>query len=118
MRYGECTLDVGEDAFDVGHATVLNEALHGAANHSVLAHEDNSVTAEGDADFVHLLGCDIVDRDDEDTFVSLEKRLQLVEVRALVSVLALLQLLDTGVLLKTAVFEPRQVTYTHCCGCV
>jgi hypothetical protein len=79
-----------ENALDVGHATILDEALHSTADHGVLAHEDNGLAAEGDTDFVHLLRCDIVDRDDEDALVCLKKRLQLFEVSALGCVLALL----------------------------
>jgi hypothetical protein len=109
------TLDVRKDALNVGHAALLNETLDGTADHGVLAHEDDGVATEGNADLVHLLGGDIVNGDDEDGLVGLEQRLceiglvgalvrtrmwrpahlQLIEVRALGSVLS-----------------------THFCGCV
>jgi hypothetical protein len=89
VHCGVCTLDVRQNALDVGHAAILNEALDGTADHGVLAHQDDSLSAEGNADLVHLLGCDVVDGDDEDALVRLEQHLQLVEVRAFRSVLAL-----------------------------
>lgn len=59
-----------------------------ATYHSVLAHQDNAISTEGVADFVHLLRADIVNRDDEDGTVLLEQALELVEVAGLVSSLA------------------------------
>lgn len=53
------------------------------AYHSVLAHQDDTLTAHGDTDLVHLLGRDIVDGDDEDGLVLLEQALELVEVAGL-----------------------------------
>jgi hypothetical protein len=52
--------------------------------HRVLAHEDDALVAEGDADLVHLLRRDIVDGDDKDGAVLLEQALELVEVAGLV----------------------------------
>ena len=52
-------------------------------NHSVLAHKDHSFSAQGLADLVHLLGADIVDADDEDRLVFVEKCLELVKVDSL-----------------------------------
>lgn len=53
-------------------------------HHGVLAHQDNTLTTEGMSDFVHLLGADIVDGDNEDALVLLEEALELVEVAGLV----------------------------------
>jgi hypothetical protein len=55
------------------------------SDHSVLAHQDNTLTSEGMADLVHLLRADIVDADDEDRLVFFEEALELVEVAGLVS---------------------------------
>jgi hypothetical protein len=60
-------------------------ARHGSTYHGVLAHQDNTLTAEGLTNLVHLLRRDIVDRDDEDGPVLLQQALQLVEVAGLVS---------------------------------
>jgi hypothetical protein len=38
-------------------------ALDGFAHHGVLAHQDDGVAAERDADLLHLLGADIVSVD-------------------------------------------------------
>lgn len=51
--------------------------------HGVLAHQDDTLTAHGLTNLVHLLRRDIVDADNEDAAVLLEERLQLVEVLAL-----------------------------------
>lgn len=53
--------------------------------HGVLAHQDDTLATEGLSDLVHLLRADIVDRDDEDGLVLLEKALELVKVAGLVS---------------------------------
>ena len=66
-------------------ATLLRQR---ATYHGVLAHQDDSLTAEGLSDLVHLLRADIVDGDDEDGPVILQQALQLVEVTGLVSRLA------------------------------
>lgn len=73
---------------DVGHETlvlreVVDESLQSAANHGVLAHENDALTAEGLSDLVHLLRGDIVDGDNEDALVLLEERLELIEVDSL-----------------------------------
>jgi hypothetical protein len=102
---------VGEDepdvAFDEWKETFVlggigNEALDRAADlescesalrisspyitshHGVLAHQDDTLAAEGPSDFVHLLGADIVDADDEDRLVFFEETLKLIEVAGLV----------------------------------
>lgn len=62
---------------------VGDETLQSAADHGVLAHENDTLTAEGLADLVHLLGRDIVDGDDEDALVLLEEVLELLEVSGL-----------------------------------
>lgn len=56
--------------------------------HGVLAHQDNTLVAEGVSDFVHLLRADIVDGNDEDGAVLFEQALELVEVAGLVCSLA------------------------------
>jgi hypothetical protein len=75
------TLDVGKKALILGE--VVDEALQSATNHGVLAHEDDALTAERHSDFVHLLGRDIVDGDDEDALVFLQEVLELIEVDSL-----------------------------------
>lgn len=56
----------------------LNRAYHG-----VLAHQDNTLTTEGDTDLVHLLRADIVNTDDEHGLVIVKKALELIEVSGL-----------------------------------
>lgn len=58
-----------------------DETLNGAANHRVLAHQDDRLPSERMADFVHLLGADIVHCDNEDGFVFFEQALELLEIR-------------------------------------
>jgi len=77
----ELTLDVRKETLVLGG--ISDEALESTADHGVLAHQDNGFTTESLTDLVHLLRRDIVDGDDEDGLVSLEKRLQLVEVDGL-----------------------------------
>jgi hypothetical protein len=85
------TLDERKDALVV--RVVAEEALDGTANldilstnapyfatlyppyHSVLSHQNDTASTEGQTDLVHLLRADIVDGDDEDGAVVLEKRL-------------------------------------------
>lgn len=52
--------------------------------HGVLSHQDNSLAAHRLPDLVHLLRADIVDGDDEDRLVVLEKGAELLEVKGLV----------------------------------
>jgi hypothetical protein len=80
---GACklTLDVRKETLVL--RGISDEALERTADHGVLAHQDNGITTESLTDLVHLLRRDIVDGDDEDGLVSLEKRLQLVEVDCL-----------------------------------
>ena len=54
------------------------------SHHSILAHQDNALTSEGESDLVHLLGADIVDTDDEDGPVLLEQAFEFVEIAGLV----------------------------------
>lgn len=56
--------------------------------HGVLAHQNDTLTAHGLADLVHLLRGDIVDRDDEDRLVLLQQPFQFVKVSCLVPCLA------------------------------
>lgn len=51
--------------------------------HGVLAHQDNTLATETHTDLVHLLRADIVDTDNEDGAVLIEKALQLLEVSSL-----------------------------------
>ena len=55
------------------------------SHHGVLSHQDNTLTSEGVPDFVHLLGADIVDTDDEDGVVLFKEALELLEVARLVA---------------------------------
>ena len=75
---------------------VGNEALDGAADHGVLAHQDNGLASQGGTDLVHLLRGDTIHRlelfcrfyqryvlvnaDNEDGLVLVEQALELVEV--------------------------------------
>ena len=56
--------------------------------HGVLSHENDTLSTESTTDLVHLLGGNIVDGDNEDGAVLLEKALQLIEVAGLVCGLA------------------------------
>jgi hypothetical protein len=56
--------------------------------HSILPHQHDTLTAQALANLVHLLGGDIVDGNDEDAVVLLEKPFELVEVAGLVCGLA------------------------------
>ena len=76
------TLDVGKETLVLGE--VVNESLEGTANHGVLSHENNALAAKAQTDLVHLLGGDIVDRDNEDALVLLQEALELVEIDGLV----------------------------------
>ena len=51
--------------------------------HGVLAHEDNTLATETQTNLVHLLRADIVNADNEDGLVLVEKVLQLLEVSCL-----------------------------------
>jgi hypothetical protein len=77
---------VGEETLVLGG--LGDETLERTADHGVLAHQDNTLTAEGLTDLVHLLGRDIVDGDDEDALVLLEEHLELLEVSGLGFLLA------------------------------
>ena len=72
------TLDMRQDPLILWK--LGDEAFDGAANHSVLAHQNDRLSSEGRADFVHLLGADIVNRDNEDGLELVEQALKLVEV--------------------------------------
>jgi hypothetical protein len=48
------TLDVGKQALVLGR--VVDQTLQSATNHGVLAHENDTLTAQGVTDLVHLLG--------------------------------------------------------------
>lgn len=56
--------------------------------HGVLSHQDNTLSAERLSDLVHLLRADIVNGDNEDAAILLEKALQLIEIAGLVCGLA------------------------------
>lgn len=45
---------------------VGDQALESAADHGVLAHQNDTLAAEGATDLVHLVGADVVDIDNED----------------------------------------------------
>lgn len=76
----ELTLDVWENALDIGQAALRHEALDGATDHGVLAHQDDTLATERLTNLVHLLGGDIVDGDNEDGLVLLDEALELVKV--------------------------------------
>lgn len=56
--------------------------------HGVLSHQDDTLSPERLSDLVHLLRADIVDGDNEDAAILLEKALQLIEIAGLVCGLA------------------------------
>jgi hypothetical protein len=62
------------------HATYLRNPTY----HSVLSHQNDTVTTKGLSDLVHLLGADIVDTNDEDGGVLLKEALELLEVASFV----------------------------------
>lgn len=62
--------------------------MHRIPYHGVLAHEDDTLPTETQTNLVHLLRADIVDVDDEDRLVLVEKALELIEVSGLGSGLA------------------------------
>ena len=80
-RRARHTLDVGKETLVL--RGVVDETLERTADHGVLAHQDDTLTAEGLTDLVHLLRRDIVNGDDEDALVLLEERLKLLEVSGL-----------------------------------
>ena len=41
----------------------------GSSDHGVFTHQDDGITSQGLSDFVHLLGRNIIDTNDEDRFV-------------------------------------------------
>jgi hypothetical protein len=65
---------------------VFDSSFH--SYHGVLSHQDNALSAESVTDLVHLLRAHIVDGDDEDALILLEKALQLIEIASLVCGLA------------------------------
>jgi hypothetical protein len=77
------TTDLYESQNHHFHSTVDCVSYHG-----VLSHQDNALTTEGLTNLVHLLGADIVNGDDEDAAILLEKALQLIEIAGLVCGLA------------------------------
>lgn len=74
-------LDVGHQALELG--VLNNETLESTADHGVLSHQDDTLSTEGDTDLVHLLGRHIVDTDNEDGAVLIEKGLELIKVSSL-----------------------------------
>jgi hypothetical protein len=82
----DVALDVWEETFILWG--VCDETLNGTTNHGVLSHQDDTLSAEGSTDLVHLLRADIVNTDDEDGLVLFEEALELVEVAGLVFGLA------------------------------
>ena len=54
----DVSLDVVEQVLELG--VVDQVTLDGLPHHGVLAHEDDGVTPERDADLLHLLGPDVV----------------------------------------------------------
>ena len=60
----DVALDVGEETLEL---RVLGEdRAECAANHGVLAHQDDTLATEGNTNLMHLVGTDIVDIDQED----------------------------------------------------
>ena len=97
LNEGEQTLVlrvVGDEALD-GTANLENPSACNSQRsdteesyHGVLAHQDNTLATETQTNLVHLLRADIVDTDDEDSVVLIEKGLELIEVSGLGSGLA------------------------------
>ncbi len=52
-------------------------------HHSILAHQNNTLASQTLPNFMHLLGADIVHRNDEDRLVLLQQAFELVEVSGL-----------------------------------
>jgi hypothetical protein len=74
----QLTFNMRQESLILGE--LRDETFDSAANHGVLAHQDDRLPSKRMADFVHLLGADIVNRDDEDGFVLLKQALELLEV--------------------------------------
>ena len=68
IRVGEneadVAFDVREETFELG--VIGEDGSDDTANHGVLAHEHDTLAAEGDTDLMHLVGTDVIDIDDED----------------------------------------------------
>lgn len=63
--------DEADVATDVGHETFVlgrfgEEDAKSAADHGVLAHQDDTGASEGDTDLMHLVRADVINVDDED----------------------------------------------------
>lgn len=56
--------DVGQETLKMG--VLREDGTESTANHSVLAHHDDTLATEGDTNLVHLVRTDVVDIDDED----------------------------------------------------
>ena len=86
MRSPFLTLHVREKSFIFW--IVVDETLDRTPDHSVLSHQDNTLSTETLTNLVHLLRADIVDNHDEDGPVLLQQALELVKVAGLVCGLA------------------------------
>lgn len=60
----DVTLDVGHELLELG--LLSEDQAQSAADHGVLAHQNDTLAAEGATDLVHLVGADVVDIDNED----------------------------------------------------
>ena len=62
---------------------LLDELSHAAADHGLLAEEEDSLTTQGLTDISDLLGGDVLDLNDEDLGVVLEDLVEVLEVQSL-----------------------------------
>ena len=60
----DVALDVGEQTLELG--VLREDRAEGTADHSVLAHHDDTLATESNTDLVHLVGTDVVDIDHKD----------------------------------------------------
>jgi hypothetical protein len=68
----------------ISQLSIWHMVYRSIAYHGVLAHQYDSLSAKSLTDLVHLLGADIVNADNENAVVLLEKALELIEVAGLV----------------------------------
>ena len=74
--------DLNEGA-QVEVGVLLLVLVQGSANHGVLSHENVSLASQRDTDLLHLLGSDVVTRNDENTGARVQQVLELIEISGL-----------------------------------
>jgi len=80
----ECLDRAADLSFVISNLSLFS-FLTSPTHHSVLSHQNNTLSTDRHTDFVHLLRADIVDIDQEDGLVVGEQALELVKVGSFVS---------------------------------